>query len=981
MIRSNWRLAVPGSAFNLALLGVVTAACSTENGEILSSKTQAVTGACVRGQACEVTIDLPSGVNGEDLAISAKEGIVLGSGTVLSTGDGKFAGIASKSGEVRVEASSTVGTVFTPDKVFVGGNSKVTGKLFAGSTEIQAGADVPAAQAPMGSPNEVSWSVTFPPTSGANVNLEPDRTDTLAPGNYGSLRVASRSTLKLSTGTYYFDTMQLEPQSVLELDTTGGTVVINVLGGLTHRGRIISLGAPSDVLVVVHGQGQVEIGDEFDGTLIAPNAEVSVARPTSGAHDAQLFARKVLLQGGVQLTATPASASGPAIDDLDADYTPSGDVVPPVPIPEYTGQSFEEWEAERAAFITALIEAGYNGPTIVLPPHPDATKVPEASDFAVPANATLTQRDAPAIPPRETGKIRQGAMNYPVTDPRARSETVYRVEPAITEFQQDIANAESEIVQKPGYHYLGLPDGTDDTYGTPPEELDVPEGCVFTVNEEPPNPADFDGEVNSDGENPFAIQDLFEPITFGNRPSYLVKEDPEVGSKYKVSGTLPPFDGYWFFEAGAVAGWNGEGMQGRIYAGTYAGIVAMKHHQELLRLYIDAEGAILRQDPSTGEVGPYFASELDFQVLGQDSIFGIDLPNWDVQNDVTRTKLKTTLLHATLPMFTPDSAAPRVQVGPFALILNGGAEVKLPLALDLDKNGPELTFAPLFRVYVTIFAGADVVIARLGVTGEADMIRVDMPFKAKVKWRNYREPETCYSSADVGITYQTKWSTLNGNLKVSVSAWVPIIGQVDIVDEEIVSWNGLEFDTGEVNLLPTWSLPLQTLPASQCTLGSRRCATHANADWSVPLDLPANTIVPVPHSNEECPKQFIAEVDMTGRNLDDLYLTRQWASGSVGTKAECEDAIVNVAVFRKVNGQWEEEPFDSYRVTGAWDETFGVCQTVGAGKIGPGENNVTLGYPRSWVDTSGNVEKVRFVLAGGAQCGQRELSIGVRATP
>src|SRR5690606_10162002 len=112
----------------------------------------------------------------------------------------------------------------------------------------------------------------------------------------------------------------------------------------------------------------------------------------------------------------------------------------------------------------------------------------------------------------------------------------------------------------------------------------------------------------------------------------------------------------------------------------------------------------------------------------------------------------------------------------------------------------------------------------------------------------YREPETCYSSADVGITYQTKWSTLNGNLKVSVSAWVPIIGQVDIVDEEIVSWNGLEFDTGEVNLLPTWSLPLQTLPASQCTLGSRRCATHANADWSVPLDLPANTIVPVPHS-------------------------------------------------------------------------------------------------------------------------------------
>lgn len=923
-----------------------------------------------------MSFEFPSGVDAEQLAISAKEGVHIGSGTQLLADDGASAAIATAAGTVHIEARSTVGTVLTPDHVFLGSGSTITGDLYATSTQIQDTGVTPEPQTP-GSPSVVSWNVTFPQEVGPQVNLEPDRSDTLEPGAYESLRVASRSTVKLSTGTYYFDSIQLEPDSVLEIDNTGGTVVINVRGNFTHRGRIVSLGAASDLLLVSLSNQRVEIGDEFDGTLVAPYAEISVARPSSGAHDAQFFGRKVSLQGSVQLKATVAQATGPAIEALDATYEGSSDVPLPVPAPVFTSQTWEEWEAEQADFITALIDSNYSGELITLEPHPAGTEVQDASDYTLPEGTVLTTRDAPAIASRQ-----DGAALPPLSQG-------YPLQVAVDEFKADIAGAESEIVAKPRFVYLAQGDtnGADDpdaVFGTPPAEEDVPPVCVFTADEEPPVPTVHNGQSIGDelplGEQ-LAIRDVVDPLVFGNRPDYLVRQDPQDGSQYTYDkNRAPQFDGYWFFEAGAQAGWNGAGMEGRVYAGTYAGIVAIKQHQELLRVYVDAEGAILRQDPDTMELKPYFGSELDFRILGKTSLFGQRLPGWDTENDVASAKLKTTLLDATVSMF-PDASAPRVQVGPFALILNGGAQVKIPLALDLDKLGPEVTLAPMFRVYVTIFAGLDIVIARLGVTGEADIIRVDMPFKAKVKWRDYRTPETCYSSADVDVTFQSIWSTLNGNLKVSVSAQVPIIGKVDIVDKKVVSWKGLEFDTGEVKLLPTWNIPLQRLPQGQCAFGAEACVIEAAPQWNIDDDsLPAARSVAVPYSNPDCLDQYVTEIDMRGRDLDSIFFSRKWDTASITSEEECQDAMVQVFIYRQLdNGEWEGMPWDQYKVTGQWLEDRDECQTIGAGLIdGEGNRNVTAGFPRSFVDTVG-VDKVRFVTAGGAQCGQRTLSLGVLA--
>ncbi len=939
-------------ALTLALAAVGCANGSSEDDNRVGSTHQQAVGptSCAVGTACELSIAIPAGIQGDSVGAVAVEGVNVGSGTEVSAAEGAPGSIASESGQIRVEAGSQVGTVWTKGHVFVGGNSIVAGDIFAGSAEIQAGANAPARQDAVGDPAKVNLSVTFPASSSGDVNLEPDTTSELAPGRYGTLRVASRSTLKLTTGTYYFESYQLESDAKLEIDNRGGTVVINVRGNLTHRGTLVQLGEASNVIVTSFSEGNIEIGNEFDATLVAPKASVTVARPNSGAqHDGQFFGRTLQLQGGVRIRATPSLSDGPAVGDLNPGHVPGAGVPLPGPVPTPDGMTFEEWQDAKNDYINELIESGYNGPPVHFPPHPDATQIQDPDSYELPAGADMTPAPAPAIPPRQTGV-------FPNPD-------------AEQELREDIEEAEAEIVSDPGFVFLDQPDSTNSgVYGTEAAEEDVPEKCVFSKAGRTP-PTHHDGQP-IDGVGNWRFQDLVDPVILGNKPDYLVTRPHDTGFDYN-SDLAPQFDGYWFFEGRLMGGWNGVGMEGRVEAGMYAGIVALKMHQELIRFLVMADGALLKQVNPGDDPRPYFASSLETKLLDKQFDF---LPHWDVvEGDPAFAKLKRNLLDRTVLMF-PDASAPRVQVGPFALILNGGAEVKIPLSLNLDQTGPEVVVAPMFRVYVTVFAGVDVVIARLGLTGEADIIRVDNPFRAKLKWRDYLTPDTCYASADFEVTFQSIWSTLNGKLKVSVKGWLPIVGDVDIVDEEIVSWKGLTFDTGEINLLPTVTLPLLHHPEGSCVLGGNSCFETAQARTT---NVPDSWALDVPYTNPECPDQHVFEVDMQGRGMSELWLRHLWDINDINTQEMCDDSLVRVYVWRQMNdGTWSE--FDSFDVTGAWSGT--ACQTQVGGYIGPDERNPHIGFPWSWVDTT-NVQKVRVAVAGGTQCEQRRLLLGTAASP
>jgi hypothetical protein len=126
-------------------------------------------------------------------------------------------------------------------------------------------------------PDLASCHATFPaPTQ--SIDLQPGQTLVLAPGSYGSTSIKSRATLKLSAGTYELQSLGLEPQSTVVLDTSLGPVFLLVQGDLIDRGRFITpAGAVASAMLFDFGQNRATIEVPFQGLLVVPNRALGLA--------------------------------------------------------------------------------------------------------------------------------------------------------------------------------------------------------------------------------------------------------------------------------------------------------------------------------------------------------------------------------------------------------------------------------------------------------------------------------------------------------------------------------------------------------------------------------------------------------------------------------------------------------------------------------------------------------------------------------
>jgi len=149
----------------------------------------------------------------------------------------------------------------------------------------------------------------FPATNAGNKPLEPGQVVQLQPGAYGSVTIKQNATLKLTSGTYYFESLSTEPQSILNANTSSGTLRIYVRSALTHRGKIVrSGGGPERLLIGYLGSAAVPIEQPLLATLVAPNAKVDLKALSGSLHAGAIFARQVEL--APQTTFTRAAYSG-----------------------------------------------------------------------------------------------------------------------------------------------------------------------------------------------------------------------------------------------------------------------------------------------------------------------------------------------------------------------------------------------------------------------------------------------------------------------------------------------------------------------------------------------------------------------------------------------------------------------------------------------------------------------------------------------
>lgn len=135
--------------------------------------------------------------------------------------------------------------------------------------------------------------VALPSSPGAtSVSVEPDKSMALAPGNYGVVAVKSRATLTLDGGDYVLQGFQMEPGAKVVVNFNGKPLRIWASSSLMFKSTVtftLNGGDAGDILWLYSGSAAVfyggmvgynptvAAGAGVPGTLVAPNADVSLA--------------------------------------------------------------------------------------------------------------------------------------------------------------------------------------------------------------------------------------------------------------------------------------------------------------------------------------------------------------------------------------------------------------------------------------------------------------------------------------------------------------------------------------------------------------------------------------------------------------------------------------------------------------------------------------------------------------------------------
>ncbi|MGH9889276.1 MAG: hypothetical protein ACREBE_27325, partial [bacterium] len=248
-----------------------------------------------------IALRTPSGVGATSVALAATESLVINAGTTV-TGGGKgpedAAAAATNLGTsvTRVEPDAVIkGDLWSASSVDLRDRVHVLGILHAhtlargNSVVIDGGIDGSPKLTPE---NTLPWTVTVPP-SGPAISLPPGQAGARVPGSYGAVQVFSNATLTLVAGIYFFDTLQLEPQSHVALDQTAGPVVIYVRDSVQLRGELRATNArPPDLALIYLGTSEVRAEVPFSGTIAAPNARLFLGSTTPG-HAGAFFAKSI----------------------------------------------------------------------------------------------------------------------------------------------------------------------------------------------------------------------------------------------------------------------------------------------------------------------------------------------------------------------------------------------------------------------------------------------------------------------------------------------------------------------------------------------------------------------------------------------------------------------------------------------------------------------------------------------------------------
>jgi len=299
-----------GSAMNkvhgvlcIAFLALTLGACSSARDKAGES-TETISGALTG--PVTFTIPLPPRVPVQSLAAGANDTLLIDDRTVVRTPAGTPATIANLgAAQTNLGTDTQVGSVWSVGPVVLRDRAHVTGFIRSqGTVTVAPTATVNPGPTVQNTPftplDSISWTVKFPTPTG-DVVLEPNTSRTLQPGSYGVLRVQPSARITLKAGTYFFQSVDFEPQAVVTLDDKTGPISIYVANSIIYRATVSdTANKPANILIGFAGTAPFSIESSFIGTLVAPAARVTVG---SLSHRGAFFAKGLELLPGATLVA------------------------------------------------------------------------------------------------------------------------------------------------------------------------------------------------------------------------------------------------------------------------------------------------------------------------------------------------------------------------------------------------------------------------------------------------------------------------------------------------------------------------------------------------------------------------------------------------------------------------------------------------------------------------------------------------------
>lgn len=256
-----------------------------------------------------VRLSLPSAHGLSEVALSAGDRLSLGDAVTVTGAEAPEAPamlVNRGKAETELGAEARTGHVISNAIVRLRSRSRVDGDVrSAAMIERQDGVVVTGLSVPNEPPamRDLLLPLSVQPGS-TYVHLEPGQSLALAPGRYAALIVKSRSVVRLEAGKYEFDRIQIEPQAEIRVNTQGGPVLALVKSSIDFKGTIGTIGPRGAFLLGYTGVQPVSIESGFDGSILAPFADLRLA-PTYAGHRGSFFGKSVRVEARTPIRFEP----------------------------------------------------------------------------------------------------------------------------------------------------------------------------------------------------------------------------------------------------------------------------------------------------------------------------------------------------------------------------------------------------------------------------------------------------------------------------------------------------------------------------------------------------------------------------------------------------------------------------------------------------------------------------------------------------